>query len=78
MRPENLKLQVIARAMGMLYIKDGREYAKCVTIGKTEFSFEYSNPEEHARIEVDTDGSRSISYLPNDFDQFKLDYPNFF
>jgi hypothetical protein len=78
MRPEDKEVQKIARQMGMLYMNNGKEYSQCITVGKKEFSFQYSNPEEHAYVDVDSKGCRTESYLPNDFDQFRLDYPTFF
>lgn len=78
MRPEDYKVRNIARQIGMLYMNNGKEYSQCITVGNKEFSFQYSNPEEHAAIDVDSHGCRTESYLPNDFDQFKLDYPTFF
>mgnify|MGYP005806850845 CR=1 FL=1 len=52
MRPNDAKVQEVARELGMLIQKDGKETSTCLRTEEFEMSFDYQNPEEHAHITV--------------------------
>ena len=83
MKANDLKVQTIARATGMLYMKDGKEYATCLRVEGLEMSFEYQNPEEHAHVTICQDHKpyrTQAFYLEAELDinLIKADYPQFF
>jgi hypothetical protein len=79
MRQEDLKVQAIAKATGMIYSKDGRDYSTPVTVGDLTMEFEYSNPDTHAYIEVYQKGiKRAVNVYMEDFEDVQIDYPQFF
>ena len=52
MRAQDQKVQAIARQTGMLFMSNGREYAKTVTVDNFLMEFEYETPDTVAYIEV--------------------------
>jgi len=78
MRKSNLKVQEIARETGMLFLKNGREYATCIRVGNKEMSFEYENPECEAYVSIYEQGKRELTYGVNDLDGLRAEHPEFF
>ena len=82
MRPSDSKVQQIARDSGMLYKVRGKttEYSRPVKVGDLTMEFEYQSPDTETYIEVYQDGKRRPvdSYSPNELDQVRIDYPQFF
>jgi len=83
MREDDLKVQEIARATKMLYMKGGIEHNTRVEEGGFSMDFQYQTPDEMAYIEVVEVGKpnkRGHLYMDNelDFDLIKKDFPMFF
>lgn len=79
MRRQDLKVQAIARKVGMLYLHNGIEYSQPVTIGEFTMEFQFETPDEVAYIEVYKEGKRRpVSSYTEDFEDVKIDYPQFF
>ena len=83
MRTNDLKVQAIARATGMLYKKDGKEYGTCLRAEGLEMSWDYQNPDEHAHVTVTKDSRpyrTQAVYMENELDLelIKKDWPQFF
>jgi hypothetical protein len=83
MRTNDLKVQAIAREVGMLFMKDGREVATCLRVDGLEMSFDYENPEEDAHVTICQDHKpwrTQDVYMGSqlDINLIKTDYPQFF
>ena len=57
MRTQDLKVQAIARELGMLYkpVGENREFSRPLRVNGLEMSFSYENPEDCAHVEVTQD-----------------------
>jgi hypothetical protein len=79
MRANDLKVQTIARATGMLYMKDGKEYGTNVKADDLTMEFGYETPDEVAYVAVYKEGKRRpVNCYTEDFEDVEIEFPQFF
>ncbi len=84
MRPQDQKVEEIARATGMLTTVNGRDSSQDVSVGDLGMTFQFQTPDEHAHVEIyKKTGGRFKSvevYMESELDLeiIKVDYPQFF
>jgi len=78
MRNSDLKVQAIARETGMLYVQNGKEYGKCITINGKELSFDYETQDTEAYICISPKKGRDQFYNVNELDILREEHPEFF
>jgi|DEB0MinimDraft_12_1074336.scaffolds.fasta_scaffold05999_2 hypothetical protein len=79
MRVNDLKVQGIAREVGMLYMVGTKEYSRPVKVGDLTMEFEFEGSDNEAYIEVYQAGkSRALESYSNEFEDIRIDFPQFF